>query len=117
MASVREEAQRLASLARAPAEQAKRLIGRMFGAHRDAVALFCGSDGELRPEAVSWFARLAADNFVQGTTFVAGDRDAMIKNEGRRELALEILASVRIDQARLARLNRQAREAENERRD
>jgi hypothetical protein len=109
----REDAKRLSALARLPAQQARRLIGRLLDRHHEAVALFCGADGEPTAAAAAWFARLARENFVEGSTHVPGDRDAMLFNEGRRTLALEILASVRIDRARLAQLKAQTREGDD----
>jgi hypothetical protein len=93
--------------------QVRRLIGRLLGRHREAQRLFLGEDGTLKPEAVVWFARLARENHVNGTTW-SGDRDAMLIAEGRRMLALDIIGSVDLDQHRLDQLVRQEREQGHE---
>lgn len=107
---MREEADRLATRAISQAQQVARVRGRMMRRHFLAAKLFLGEDGQLGPHAVPWFAELARTGFVDETTFVAGDREQTLINEGRRQLALEILDSVNLDQGRLAALVRLERE-------
>jgi hypothetical protein len=109
---IRDEAERAARQAGNIVAQIRRVTGRLLGAHRLAARLFVGDDGKLRPAAVEWFDQLARDNFVDRSTFVGGDRDKVLINEGRRMLALEIMDSVRLDTRRLAELRRQEQEEE-----
>ncbi|HEV2746421.1 MAG TPA: hypothetical protein VGW34_03875 [Allosphingosinicella sp.] len=110
---VAAESRRLEQAGRGIRDQLTRAIGRLINPHHLAARLFYGEDGELKPEAVEWFADLARRNFVDSPTF---DIDARVdaKNQGRRELALEIMGSVRLDTAKLARLTRQLREVEHD---
>jgi hypothetical protein len=89
--------------------QVRRLIERMVGDHRLAQRVFLGPDGKPTPAAAEWLRRLARDNHVESSTW-AGDRDAMLINEGKRKLAMKILASVNLDTERLASLSRLERE-------
>jgi hypothetical protein len=95
-------------------------VARQLAAHLRArldafndVAKLMRHNGELKPEAARWLTRLAADNYVNKTTFHDNERE-QARREGRRELALEIIASARLDPARLDRLAEQVREADNE---
>ena len=93
--------------------QLDRLIDRMLGAHRIAARVFFGSDGKVTPAARAWLAGIARDNFVAETTFVADDARQSDINEGRRQLALEILGSVHFDQDRLDELMHKKQEIED----
>jgi hypothetical protein len=93
--------------------QLRRAYNRMFMAARDVRLLFWG-DGHAtapKPEAVRWLDRLARDNFVRSSAFHEDAREHA-RREGRRELALEIIASVKLDPVRLDQLAEQMREIE-----
>lgn len=94
-------------------QQLRRMIGNLINPHRTIQLLFYGEDGKLRPEAVDWTQRLARENYVDVSAF---DPDPRIhaKNEGRRELALEIIGSLHLDTAKLAALHRELKEHEHE---
>ncbi|HEX8400517.1 MAG TPA: hypothetical protein VF628_02310 [Allosphingosinicella sp.] len=95
------------------AQQLRRMIRGLLDRHRLAARLFFGDDGKLRPDAAEWFAELADRNFVNRSTFHADPRvDAF--NQGRRALAMDILGSVRLDQAKLDRLARELRSEDSE---
>lgn len=111
---LKDEAARIAQVARVPARQATRLIAGLFARHHEAAVLFLDDQGEVKPEAAAWFDRLARENFIADSTFVSGDREASLINEGRRQLALSILQSVRLDRARLEKLHMQAKETRND---
>lgn len=94
-------------------QQLKRMISNLINPHHTIQRLFYGDDGKLKREAVEWTAKLASENFVDRSAF---DPDPRIhaRNEGRRELALEIISSLRLDTAKLAALNRELREHEHD---
>jgi hypothetical protein len=104
-----DDARAIAHEARSASAQLRRMIGKLLNPFRTASALFYGADGQLKPEAIAWFGALAARNFIDRSTF---DPDPRINdmNQGRRELMIEILDSVRLDTAKLAKLQRQLRE-------
>jgi hypothetical protein len=87
------------------------MIGRLLDRHSNAAALFLDEDGALKPAARKWFAELAAQNFVNRGSWHADPREHA-KREGRRELALEIIGSARLDVERLEALTRMEREIE-----
>lgn len=110
-----EERQEAEAQAGSVAAQLRRQWQKIFGAARDVRLLFWG-DGHAtgpRPETVRWLARLADDNFVNRSAFHEDAREAA-RREGRRELALEIIASVKLDPVRLDKLAEQMREIEND---
>lgn len=96
--------------ARGVRAQLQRLIAKVIAPHRLAQLLFYGEDGQLKPEAVDWFGQLAAENFVDRSTFHDDPRVHAFR-EGQRALAIKILGSVRLDTAKLARLHDQLKEA------
>lgn len=93
--------------------QLRRMARRIIDPHVDAAATFLDGSGGVRPAAAAWLERLARDNFVRASTFVPGDPQQTMVNEGRRALALDILNSIRLDTARLEEINAQIREAEH----
>jgi hypothetical protein len=93
--------------------QLRRIRDRILGRGIDAQRLFFGDDGKLRAGAPEWLDRLARENFVRTTVIDPRDRDQTLVNEGRRQLALEILGSVDLDVAELDRINAQIRENEH----
>lgn len=86
-----------------------RLLSR---AQREVETLFC-DNGKPTAAAVAWLDRLAAKNFINSTTFHDDAREHA-RREGKRELALEIIASVGLDPRRLERLSEQMREIDHE---
>jgi hypothetical protein len=90
-------------------KQLGRMIGRLLDRNSLAAEVFLGDDGELTPAAAKWMRQLARANHVDSTTW-AGDRDTMLINEGRRQLALEIIGSAKLDAGRLEALTRLERE-------
>lgn len=93
------------------ASQIRRRIGALINPHRTVQLLFYGPDGKVKPEAIEWLGRLASRNFIDSSAF---DPDPRVhaRNEGRREMMLEILGSLRLDTTELARLQGQLREIE-----
>jgi hypothetical protein len=92
-------------------KQLRRMIRQLLDRHRDAAALFLDRDGNLTPPARRWFADLADRNFVNRGCWHSDPREHA-KREGRRELALEIINSARLDVGRLEALSRLEREVE-----
>lgn len=109
MSDATETVRKIAAGAPGLKSQIKRLIDRMLTRHRLAERVFLDTDGNLSRDALNWLDRLATENFVNGSTY-NGDRDAMLINEGRRRLALEIIQSVRLDVNRLDQLTKAERE-------
>lgn len=104
----RDDAERAAE---SLSDRFRRQWDRLTGAFRDVSTLFCAGGRKPTPAAIRWLERLANDNFVNGTAFHEDAREHA-RREGRRELALEIIASVRLDPMRLERLAEQMREIE-----
>lgn len=111
MSDARDQAAKIARGGTGVKAQLRRMIDRILSRHQLARQVFCGADGELTRPAVEWMRRLARDNYVEGGGF---DRDPHQNsyNDGRRDLALEILSSTRIDAERLGALTRMERESE-----
>jgi hypothetical protein len=110
--SVRDQAAAIARGGTGIKAQLRRMIDRMQSRHMLAKRVFTDAGGELTRPATEWMRRLARDNFVESSTFIGGDRDKMLINEGRRALALEILSSVSIDAERLGALTKMERETD-----
>jgi hypothetical protein len=87
--------------------QLRRLLDKHRWRHFEARALFYDK-GKLRPEAEGWFDRLARENFVLSGAFHEDPRRHAY-NEGRRELALEIINGVGLSLERINQLNAQLR--------
>lgn len=92
-------------------KQVRRLRDRLLSRHMLAQQLFTGPDGEPTPAAAAWLKQLAAENYVNRSTFHREDRE-QVRREARRELALEIIASARLDVERLNSLKELEREME-----
>lgn len=107
--SARDVARRLGMTGQQLHKQLRRMIDRLLDRHHLAAKLFLGTDGKVTPHAREWLQRLADDNFVNRSAFHSDDREHA-KREGRRELALEIIGSVRLDTAKLASLTSLERE-------
>lgn len=75
--------------------------------------VFCDADGALTPAATLWLADLARRNFVHGSSFHIDPREHA-RREGRRELAMEILQSVRLDGEQVRRLKAQLHDRQQE---
>ena len=85
----------------------------LLAARRDIAALFLAGGKAPTPEAARWLTRLARDNHVNSSAFHEDAREHA-RREGRRELALEIIAAVRLDPARLNALAEQMRENDDD---
>lgn len=88
-------------------------VQRQLFAWRDMRRLFYGEDGHLTKAALRWLDRLAGDNFVASSTFHEDPRE-MARREGQRELALKIIASVKLDPMRLKRAIEQMEDIDHE---
>jgi hypothetical protein len=106
-----ETARRLSRTGPQLHHQLKRIIGRLLDRHAAAAKLFLDNDGAAKPAAVEWFRQLARDNYVNGGCWHENDREHA-KREGRRELALEIIGSAKLDVDRLGALTKLEREME-----
>lgn len=98
--SVDDIARRVTAKGEATIKQVRRMIRRMLDKHSAAAELFLGADGQAKPEAVRWFRQLAADNYVNGGAFVSDPIEHAARS-ARRELALEIIRSAKLDVDRL----------------
>lgn len=117
MTDVRRDAMKVARGGETRLKQLRRQLNRLIDPHAEAQALFLGADGRPSPAAIEWLDRLARDNFLRTTTRPAtASAEDMLVNEGRRQLALEIFGSLRLDVAELDRIRRQIREEEDGRR-
>lgn len=92
-------------------KQVRQMAARLLDKHHAAAALFLGEDGTVKPEAASWMRQLAADNYVNGGGFHADPIEHAYRS-ARRDLALEIIGSAKLDVERLASLTRLEREIE-----
>lgn len=88
-------------------------IRRLTGRHALASRLFTDGAGRLTPDAAAFLAQLGRSCFADTTTF---DADARVhaRNEGRREVYLEIMSGLELDGAKLAALTRQMQETNDE---
>jgi hypothetical protein len=107
----RRDANTIIDRARAEVEGLRRRFEQMRWRMRDIRLLFFDGPRPSEP-ALRWLDRLAADNFVFSSAYHDDAREAA-RREGRRELALEIIASVKLDPARLEKLSQQLQEAED----
>lgn len=93
--------------------QLRRVRDRILNPQVAAARLFCDPEtGRFRAGAVEWLEMQGRRNFMRGTTFVPGDRDQTLINEGRRQAIQEIYDDVLLDGERLDEINAQIREIE-----
>jgi hypothetical protein len=92
-------------------KQLRQMAARLLDKHHAAAALFLGEDGAITRPAAAWMQQLAADNYVNGGAWHMDPREHAFR-EGKRELALEIINSARLDVARLEALTKLEREIE-----
>jgi hypothetical protein len=109
--SATEMARRLGMNGPSLLKQLRRIVKRLLDRQQHAARLFLDDDGELKPAAKAWFGQIAHDNFVTRSAWHEDAREHA-KREGRRELALEIINSTRLDVERLEALTRLEREVE-----
>ena len=90
---------------------------RLSEALYDTTLLFCDPEtGRFRPGAVEWMERIARRNFVRDTTFVSGDPEQTLINEGRRQAAQEMFDQILLAGEKFDDVNAQIREIEDGRR-
>lgn len=92
-------------------KQLRQMTARLLDKHHAAAALFLGEDGKVTREAAAWMRRLADDNYVNGGAFKADPIEHAYR-AGKRELALDIIRSAKLDLERLAALSNLEREME-----
>lgn len=99
--------------ARSQAEQVRHRWQMLFHRQRDVHLLFLDDTRRPTEATLRWLDRVARENYVHSSAFHDDPREHA-RREGRRELALEIIASVRLDPARLEKLAEQMREIDDE---
>lgn len=111
--NLRERAEFIAGGARDVARQVRAQIEALLAPWRVARRLFLGPDGEPTEDAAAFFGQLDRACYVSRSTWHADPREHAMR-EGRRQVALEIMNMVRLDQAKLARLVAMAREDDDD---
>lgn len=96
-------ARRIAAGGASAVKQLRTMISRMVDRFAVARQIFYGDDGKLTPASAEWLDDLAGRNFVNGGGFDP-DPHRHAYNAGRRDCALDIIESVGLDTARLAKL-------------
>jgi hypothetical protein len=110
--SVADTARSLSARGQDGIKQVRRMIRRLIDRHDTAAQLFLDpEDGQPTAAASKWFGQLAADNYVNGGAYHADPREHAYR-EGRRELALEIIGSARLDVEKLQKLTALEREVQ-----
>lgn len=94
--------------AQAGSSRISAVIRRMIGTHDAYRRLFLTEAGELRPDAVIVLRDLAADAGL-GRAQPDLNHPDMLVREGKNRLLLRILAQLRLDHARIAKLRQQMR--------
>lgn len=109
--SATDMAKRLGMSAPQLMKQLRRIKERMLTRHDLAAQLFLGADGKPTAAALKWLRHVAGENYVNRGTYHQDPREHAYR-EGRRELALEIIGSARLDVDKLNSLTAIEREME-----
>lgn len=112
MPSPRDEAESIGRDARGVLAQLRRRIRLILDRHSIYSRVF-KPDGAVSPSAAAVLEDLARYCHADKSTFRPDPRDHA-RIEGRREVWLYIISSMKLDQEQIAALNRQAREIEHE---
>ena len=112
--SIADRAERIIGRAGGVVETLRRQIEALVAPWRVVRRLFTDpATGELTADAVDFFARLARTCHVDGSAYHPDAREHA-RREGRREVALEIMGQLQLDQKRLAALVEQTRQEDDE---
>jgi hypothetical protein len=112
--NIADRAERLAGRAGGMLETLRRQIEALLTPWRVSRRLFTDpATGALTPDAVAFFGRLARTCHVDGSAYHPDAREHA-RREGRREVALEIMGQLQLNQERLAALLEQTRQGDDD---